>query len=123
MARPIKETPILFGEDARRFEERMKQVRRESPEERERRLANFELAMKMLELGEQTKKEYLKNISEVALSSDAFFPFSDNIERAYRSGVRYIAEPGGSVRDDDVIKEADKLGVVMAFTGIRLFHH
>lgn len=69
------------------------------------------------------KKEYLKNISEVALSSDAFFPFSDNIERAYRSGVRYIAEPGGSVRDDDVIKEADKLGVVMAFTGIRLFHH
>ena len=60
MARPIKETPILFGEDARRFEERMKQVRRESPEERERRLANFELAMKMLELGEQTKKEYLK---------------------------------------------------------------
>lgn len=69
------------------------------------------------------KKEYLKNISEVALSSDAFFPFSDNIERAYRSGVRYIAEPGGSVRDDDVIKEADKLGIVMAFTGIRLFHH
>ena len=56
MARPIKETPILFGEDARRFEERMKQVRRESPEERERRLANFELAMKMLELGEQTKR-------------------------------------------------------------------
>ncbi len=57
MARPIKETPILFGEDARRFEERMKQVRRESPEERERRLANFELAMKMLELGERTRKK------------------------------------------------------------------
>ena len=57
MARPIKETPILFGEDARRFEERMKQVRRESPEERERRLANFELAMKMLELGERKKKK------------------------------------------------------------------
>ena len=57
MARPIKETPILFGEDARRFEERMKQVRRETPEERERRLANFELAMKMLDLGERTKKE------------------------------------------------------------------
>lgn len=57
MARPIKETPILFGEDARRFEERMKQVRRESPEERERRLANFELGMKMLEIGERTKKK------------------------------------------------------------------
>ena len=54
MARPIKETPILFGEDARRFEERMKQVRRETPEERERRLANYELALKMLELGERT---------------------------------------------------------------------
>ena len=56
MARPIKETPILFGEDARRFEERMKQVRRESPEEKERRLANFELGMKMLEIGERTTK-------------------------------------------------------------------
>ncbi len=59
MARPIKETPILFGEDARRFEERMKQVRRESPEEKERRLANFELGMKMLEIGERTKKRSL----------------------------------------------------------------
>ena len=57
MARPIKETPILFGEDARRFVERMNQVRRETPEERERRLANFELAMKMLDLGERTKKK------------------------------------------------------------------
>ena len=57
MARPIKETPILFGEDARRFEERMKQVRRESPEERERRLANYELGLKMLERGMQTRKE------------------------------------------------------------------
>lgn len=59
MARPIKETPILFGEDAKRFEERMKQVRRESPEEKERRLANFELGMKMLEIGERTKKRSL----------------------------------------------------------------
>ena len=58
MARPIKETPILFGEDARRFEERMKQVRRESPEERERRLANYELFLKMLERGEQTRKKH-----------------------------------------------------------------
>ena len=57
MARPIKETPILFGEDARRFEERMKQVRKETPEERERRLADFELGMKMLDLGERTKKK------------------------------------------------------------------
>ena len=57
MARPIKETPILFGEDVRRFEERMKQVRRETPEERERRLANYELALKMLELGERTRKK------------------------------------------------------------------
>lgn len=57
MERPIKETPILFGEDARRFEERMKQVRRETPEERERRLANYELALKMLELGERTRKK------------------------------------------------------------------
>ena len=57
MARPIKETPILFGEDARRFEERMKQVRRETPEERERRLANYELALEMLELGERTRKK------------------------------------------------------------------
>ncbi len=56
MARPIKETPILFGEDARRFEERMKQVRRETPEEKERRLADFELGMKMLELGKRTKR-------------------------------------------------------------------
>ena len=58
MARPIKETPILFGEDARRFEERMKQVRRESPEERERRLANYELFLKMLERGEQTRNKH-----------------------------------------------------------------
>ena len=57
MARPIKETPILFGEDARRFEERMKQVRRETPEEREQRQADYELALKMLELGERTKKK------------------------------------------------------------------
>ncbi|MDD5981612.1 MAG: phosphoribosylaminoimidazolecarboxamide formyltransferase, partial [Clostridium sp.] len=57
------------------------------------------------------------------LASDAFFPFSDNIERAHRSGVRYIAQPGGSVRDEDVIKACDEHGIVMAFTGIRLFHH
>jgi phosphoribosylaminoimidazolecarboxamide formyltransferase/IMP cyclohydrolase len=59
----------------------------------------------------------------VALGSDAFFPFSDNIERAHRSGVKYIAEPGGSVRDDLVIAKCDEYGMTMAFTGMRLFHH
>ena len=59
----------------------------------------------------------------VALGSDAFFPFSDNIERAYKSGVKYIAQPGGSVRDDAVIECCDKYGMAMVFTGIRLFHH
>ena len=68
-------------------------------------------------------KEYLSGISGVALGSDAFFPFDDNIERAKRSGVKYIAEPGGSIRDDVVISCADKYGMVMSFTGMRLFHH
>ncbi len=66
---------------------------------------------------------YLATIDGVALGSDAFFPFSDNIERAYRSGVKYIAEPGGSIRDDAVIECADKYEMVMAFTKMRLFHH
>ena len=68
-------------------------------------------------------RAYLDTISGVSLGSDAFFPFGDNIERAYRSGVSYIAEPGGSIRDDHVIATADKYGMVMAFTGMRLFHH
>jgi len=68
-------------------------------------------------------KEYLATISGVALGSDAFFPFSDNIERAKRSGVSYVAQPGGSIRDDLVIECADKYGMTMAFTGMRLFHH
>ncbi len=73
-----------------------------------------------------TKEEmdaYLATVTGVALGSDAFFPFSDNIERAHRSGVCYIAEPGGSIRDDAVIECADKYGMVMAFTKMRLFHH
>ena len=73
-----------------------------------------------------TKEEmeaHLKSFSGIALGSDAFFPFSDNIERAYRSGVSYIAEPGGSIRDDAVIECADKYNMVMAFTKMRLFHH
>ena len=69
------------------------------------------------------QRAYLDTVRDVALGSDAFFPFSDNIERAFRSGVRYVAEPGGSIRDDAVIDCCDKHGMVMAFTGMRLFHH
>ena len=72
---------------------------------------------------DEEQKAYLAAIKGVSLGSDAFFPFSDNIERAYKSGVAYIAEPGGSIRDDAVIECADKYGMVMAFTGMRLFHH
>ena len=68
-------------------------------------------------------KEWLSGNSGVTLGSDAFFPFADNIERAHKSGVRYIAQPGGSVRDDLVIECCNKYGIAMAFTGIRLFHH
>ena len=71
----------------------------------------------------EEKKEWLKGMSDVTVGSDAFFPFSDNIERARKSGVKYIAQPGGSVRDDAVIDCCNKYNMVMAFTGIRLFHH
>lgn len=71
----------------------------------------------------EEKKAWLAKNQDVTLGSDAFFPFSDNIERAHKSGVKYIAQPGGSVRDDVVIECCDKYGMVMAFTGIRLFHH
>ena len=71
----------------------------------------------------EEKRAWLDQMKGVTLGSDAFFPFSDNIERAHKSGVQYIAEPGGSVRDDAVIECADKYDMVMAFTGIRLFHH
>ncbi|HIV79491.1 MAG TPA: phosphoribosylaminoimidazolecarboxamide formyltransferase [Candidatus Avanaerovorax faecigallinarum] len=71
----------------------------------------------------EEKKAYLDTITGVALGSDAFFPFGDNIERAKKSGVSYIAEPGGSVRDDNVLEVCNKYGMVTAFTGIRLFHH
>ena len=72
---------------------------------------------------ESDKREYLSKINDVVLGSDAFFPFGDNIERARQSGVRYIAEPGGSIRDDEVIETCNKYNIAMAFTGIRLFHH
>lgn len=71
----------------------------------------------------QAKRAWLDQMSGVALGSDAFFPFGDNIERAHRSGVQYVAQPGGSVRDDNVIEVCDKYGMTMCFTGIRLFHH
>lgn len=69
------------------------------------------------------KRAWLDGNRDVTLGSDAFFPFSDNIERAHKSGVKYIAQPGGSVRDDLVIECCDKYDMVMVFTGIRLFHH
>jgi len=71
----------------------------------------------------EAKRAWLGQMTDVTLGSDAFFPFADNIERAHKSGVRYIAQPGGSVRDDLVIDCCNKYGMAMAFTGIRLFHH
>ena len=75
------------------------------------------------EFTQEEKEEWLKKNTGVSLGSDAFFPFGDNIERAYRSGVKYVSEPGGSIRDDNVIETADKYDMVMAFSGLRLFHH
>ena len=69
------------------------------------------------------KRAWLDQMKDVALGSDAFFPFGDNIDRAYKSGVKYVAQPGGSIRDNDVIETCDKYGMVMSFTGLRLFHH
>ena len=74
-------------------------------------------------LTREEKKAWLAGMTGVALGSDAFFPFGDNIERARKSGVEYVAEPGGSIRDDNVIETCNKYGMVMAFTGMRLFHH
>ena len=71
----------------------------------------------------EEKRAWLDGLTDVALGSDAFFPFGDNIDRAHKSGVKYVAQPGGSVRDDQVIETCDQYGMVMAFTGIRLFHH
>ena len=75
------------------------------------------------ELTKEERKDWISGITGVALGSDAFFPFGDNIERASRSGVKYIAQPGGSIRDDNVLDVCNKYDMVMAFTGIRLFHH
>ena len=80
-------------------------------------------AEKPKRLTTEEKKQYLAQFTGVALGSDAFFPFGDNIERARKSGVSYIAQPGGSIRDDNVIETCNKYGIAMAFTGMRLFHH
>ena len=71
----------------------------------------------------QEKREWIAAQSGVTCGSDAFFPFGDNVERARKSGVQYIAEPGGSIRDDHVIATANKYGMTVCFTGMRLFHH
>lgn len=81
------------------------------------------LKVKPEPLTREEKKTWLAELSGVTLGSDAFFPFGDNIERAHKSGVQYVAEPGGSIRDDNVIDTCDKYGMTMAFTGMRLFHH
>ena len=71
----------------------------------------------------EEKKAWIAQNTGVTVASDAFFPFGDNVERARKSGVQYIVQPGGSIRDDNVIETANKYGIVMAFTGMRLFHH
>ena len=74
-------------------------------------------------LTREEKKEWVAKLDNVTVGSDAFFPFGDNVERAFKSGVKYIAEPGGSIRDDNVIEACNHHGITMCFTGIRLFHH
>ena len=71
----------------------------------------------------EEKRAWLDQLTDVSVGSDAFFPFGDNIERAHKSGVKYVAQPGGSIRDDNVIETCNKYGMIMSFTGIRLFHH
>jgi phosphoribosylaminoimidazolecarboxamide formyltransferase / IMP cyclohydrolase len=71
----------------------------------------------------QEKQKWLSGLNQVALGSDGFIPFRDNIDRAARSGVKYVAQPGGSLRDEDIIRACDEYGIMMAFSGVRLFHH
>ena len=86
-------------------------------------LFSYILSLQENEFTKEEKKAYLAGIKGVALGSDAFFPFGDNIIRAAKSGVSYVAQPGGSIRDDNVIEECNKRGIAMAMTGMRLFHH
>ncbi|MCA9954713.1 MAG: hypothetical protein KC434_08340, partial [Anaerolineales bacterium] len=90
-------------------------------EERPSWEALFEKVPALLTYAE--RREWLEKLQNVAVSSDAFFPFRDNIDRLHRSGVKYVIEPGGSVRDDDVIAAADAYGMTLIFSGLRLFHH
>jgi len=92
-----------------------------SPAEEKAWRENFEAAPQRLTL--QQKREWLNRWTGATLGSDAFFPFRDSIDRAHQSGVSYVVQPGGSVRDADVIQACDEYGMVMAFTGVRLFHH
>jgi phosphoribosylaminoimidazolecarboxamide formyltransferase / IMP cyclohydrolase len=92
-----------------------------SPAEEQLWRAQFDEVPQRLAAAE--KREWLNSLDEVALGSDAFFPFRDNIDRAAQSGVRYIAQPGGSVRDQDIVAACDEYGIAMAITGVRLFHH
>ena len=96
---------------------------REDVTEKERKvwLELFEEAPALL--GKEEKEEWLSGMNGVSIGSDGFFPFRDNIDRAYKSGVRYIAQPGGSVRDGDIVRACDEYGILMICTGIRLFHH
>jgi phosphoribosylaminoimidazolecarboxamide formyltransferase/IMP cyclohydrolase len=92
-----------------------------TPDEEERWKANFEKVP--AKLSAEQKREWVDSFSDVALASDAFFPFRDNIDRASRSGVRYIIQPGGAARDDVVIEACNEYGMLMVFSGLRLFHH
>jgi len=110
LVRPERDNAIdLFvRDDITEFEESMlKDVLEDAPER----------------LTKEEKKEWLKGLKNVTLGSDAFFPFRDNIDRAYKSGVKYIVQPGGSVREDSVIEACNQYGIVMCMTGLRLFHH
>ena len=127
----VEEKVSSAESDDNRSDDRVKvtksvfQVSREEREkQRQEELRKQEELEKEIARREKEKQEaYLKTVSEVSLGSDAFFPFSDNILRAFKSGVKYVAEPGGSIRDDDVIACCDAHDMVMAFTGMRLFHH
>jgi phosphoribosylaminoimidazolecarboxamide formyltransferase/IMP cyclohydrolase len=125
----LRQHPAVLGFD---YIESLKRVDRDNaidlyfedsltPDEEERWKANFEKVPE--KLFPEQKREWIDTFSDTALASDAFFPFRDNIDRASRSGVRYIIQPGGAARDDVVIEACNEYGMVMVFSGLRLFHH